>query len=249
MAETETETTTAALVGATGGAGTTRTTVELALALAADGRDVAVLDAAFATQGLSDYLPGALDPDLTALVTDERGAALSAGLVAFPSTDDLPGRAVAAPVRAPFERFARAKRAEAARALADRVDEAAAAHDHVLLDVPPVASNQAVAAVESADRVALLSPTGERGSDAGRRLADRLADLGAPPDARVVTGTDDDVDAADATLSLPSNAREPGDAPAVVEGGAYASGVEDVADAALGVDLSLGDDGLLSSFG
>jgi len=244
----ETETTTAALVGATGGAGTTRTTVELALALAADGREVAVLDAAFATQGLSDYLQGALDPDLTALLTDEREAALSTGLVAFPSAEDLAGRAGAAPVRAPFERLARAKRPEAARALADRVDEAATAHDHVLLDVPPVAANQAVAAVEAAERVALLFPAGDRGVDAGRRLTDRLADLGASPDARVITrGDGGDVGTADAALSLPADAREPGDAPTFTGSGTYATGVEDVAAAALGVDLSLDRDGLLSS--
>lgn len=52
--------TTIALVGATGGAGTTRLSLELAAALATDGRDVAVLDAAFATQGLSDYVSGTL---------------------------------------------------------------------------------------------------------------------------------------------------------------------------------------------
>ncbi|OYR95948.1 cell division inhibitor, partial [Halorubrum sp. E3] len=43
--------TTLALVGATGGAGTTRTAVELAALGARDGRDVAVVDAAFTTQG------------------------------------------------------------------------------------------------------------------------------------------------------------------------------------------------------
>lgn len=61
---------TAALVGAVGGAGTTRLAVEVGALLAADGDAVAVLDAAFATQGLGDYLDGRLDPDLTALVTD-----------------------------------------------------------------------------------------------------------------------------------------------------------------------------------
>ncbi|SEO55941.1 hypothetical protein SAMN04487948_103228 [Halogranum amylolyticum] len=48
--------TTTALVGATGGAGVTRTAVELAATLARDGRDVAVLDAAYATEGLSSTL-------------------------------------------------------------------------------------------------------------------------------------------------------------------------------------------------
>lgn len=72
--------TTIALVGATGGAGTTRLSLELAAALATDGRDVAVLDAAFATQGLSDYVSGTLDPDATALVTDAADVPLESGL-------------------------------------------------------------------------------------------------------------------------------------------------------------------------
>ncbi|WEL28362.1 Chromosome partitioning ATPase, ParA family [Haloferax volcanii] len=71
--------TTIALVGATGGAGTTRLSLELAAALATDGRDVAVLDAAFATQGLSDYVSGTLDPDATALVTDAADVPLESG--------------------------------------------------------------------------------------------------------------------------------------------------------------------------
>ena len=70
--------TTLALVGATGGAGTTRTAVELAAMGARDGDDVAVVDAAFTTQGLSEYVAGRIDPDLTALLTDDPDAALSA---------------------------------------------------------------------------------------------------------------------------------------------------------------------------
>jgi Flp pilus assembly CpaE family ATPase len=46
-----TDATTAALVGATGGAGTTRLTLETADLLAREGHAVAVFDAAFATQG------------------------------------------------------------------------------------------------------------------------------------------------------------------------------------------------------
>ncbi|KKF39305.1 hypothetical protein FK85_29590 [Halorubrum saccharovorum] len=60
-----------ALVGATGGAGTTRTAVELAALGARDVRDVAVVDAAFTTQGLSEYVSGRIGTDLTTLVTDE----------------------------------------------------------------------------------------------------------------------------------------------------------------------------------
>ena len=120
---------TLALVGATGGAGTTRTAVELAALGARDGRDVAVVDAAFTTQGLSEYVSGRIGTDLTTLVTDETDASLSAA--AYPiavgdggaggAGDDgddgdapnLSGRADLIPSRAPFERVARAKTAEA----------------------------------------------------------------------------------------------------------------------------------------
>lgn len=113
--------TTAALIGATGGAGTTRTTVELATLLARDGRSVAVLDAALATQGLSDYLSGRLDPDLTAVLAEEEP--LAAALVDL-DLDGVSGRVACCPARAPFERLARAKTPEAARrfeAVADRL--------------------------------------------------------------------------------------------------------------------------------
>ena len=125
---------TLALVGATGGAGTTRTAVELAALGARDGRDVAVIDAAFTTQGLSEYVTGRIDTDCTSLVTDDTGAPLSAATYPItidtdsPTGDDgsagLPGRVDAIPARAPFERLARAKTAEAAQKLEGRIDEA-----------------------------------------------------------------------------------------------------------------------------
>jgi len=150
--------TTLALVGATGGAGTTRTAVELAALGARDGRDVAVVDAAFTTQGLSEYVSGRIGTDLTTLVTDETGASLSAGTYPIALGDggtggdssggnapDLPGRADVIPARAPFERVARAKTAEAARKLERRIDEAATSYDAVIVDAAPVGSNEAVA--------------------------------------------------------------------------------------------------------
>ena len=113
--------TTAAFVGAAGGVGTTRTTLETAVALAVDGADVAVFDAAYATQGLGDHLSGRLDPDLTALLTDRAEAPLSSGLVDFavdPDRDlDVVGRVACCPADAPFERLARAKTVAAARRL------------------------------------------------------------------------------------------------------------------------------------
>lgn len=185
--------TTAALVGATGGAGTTRSCLELATALAAAGDDVAVLDAAYDTQGLARHLPGRLDPDATALVTERTDDPLDEGLVEYERPDSfaaldgegLPerGRIACCPARAPFERLARAKAPEAAQALETRIAEAASAFDHVLVDTPPLGSNPAVAAVTAVDRVVITAPATDHGLDAVQQTRGRLQDVGTATDA------------------------------------------------------------------
>ena len=186
---------TLALVGATGGAGTTRTAVELAAVGARAGHDVVVLDAAYATQGLSEYVSGRIGTDLTTLLTDDPDASLSAATYPIAVDDDargaLDGRADMVPARAPFERVARAKTAEAARALERRLDEAAAAYDAVVVDTPPVASNQAVAVVTTVDRVAAVRPATPHGRDALARLYGRVADVGSSVDATVAVARTD----------------------------------------------------------
>lgn len=191
-------TNTAAFVGVTGGAGTTRTTLEAAVALAADGADVAVLDAAYATQGLGDVLSGRLEPDLTALVTDRGDVPLSTGLVDVDV--GAPGSVVCCPADAPFERIARAKSVEAAQALERRIEEAATTVDHVLVDVPPIAANQAVAATTACERVCLVSPGGDRGADATNRMRERVTDVGSSVDAIAVVGGSDERGTADVVL-------------------------------------------------
>ena len=198
---------TLALVGATGGAGTTRTAVELAALGARDGRDVAVVDAAFTTQGLSEYVSGRIGTDLTALLTDETDASLSAATypidvgggdgnrgggngedgdgTAPDGATGLPGRADAVPARAPFERVARAETAEAGRKLERRIDEAATAYDVVVVDTAPIGSNAAVAAVTAADRVEAVTPATAHGRDALQRLRGRVADVGGSVDGAV----------------------------------------------------------------
>ncbi|WP_066413061.1 cell division inhibitor [Halorubrum aethiopicum] len=248
--------TTLALVGATGGAGTTRTAVELAAVGARGGRDVAVIDAAFATQGLSEYVHGRIGTDLTALVADEAGASLSAA--AYPiaggggsgGRDDrgtLSGRADVVPARAPFERVARAKTAEAARRLERRIDEAATAYDAVIVDASPVASNEAVAAVTAAESVAAVRPATPHGSDALQRLHGRVADVGASVDATVAVsrGIDGEPEgsAADADVTLPATDPRVAAAPAAATGdGAYPRAVADayarLFDTTLEVDFS-----------
>lgn len=207
---------TLALVGATGGAGTTRLTVEFGATLARAGRDVALFDAAFATQGLAAHVPGQIDPDLTALLTDATDEPLTAGLVDHPAAVD--GRLAVCPARAPFERLARAKTPAAAERFETLLATAAERFDHVIVDTPPVAANQAVAAVTAADRVGLVVPATSHGADHRPRQRDRLRDLGAP--ATVVIGNraaeDAPLDGVDAVVPE-SDARAVPDLPAALD--------------------------------
>jgi cellulose biosynthesis protein BcsQ len=239
---------TAALVGATGGAGTTRLTVELGALLANDGRDVVVFDAAFATQGLADYLSGRIDPDLTALLTDERDAPLSAGLVDVP-LDAASGRLACCPAVAPFERLARAKSPAAAQALEARIAAATDTFDHVLVDTPPVAANQSVAAVNAVSRIVLVAPATTRGRDAVQRMTGRLEDLDADGDAvdGVVT-TRGELPVSDAAVS--DTVADVTAAPTCLEERSTAADVADVARLLFDADPSTGDGhGLLDSVG
>jgi len=236
-----TATETLALVGAVGGAGTTRLSVEFATALARDGRDAAVLDAAYATQGLAQYVGGRIDPDVTALCLDDDP--LADGLVDLPV--DLPGRVALCPAFAPFERVARAKTPDAARRFEDRIAGAAGWFDHVLVDTPPVAANQAVAAANAADRVALVTPATRRGLDALPRAAGRLADVGVDDHLVVANRAAKPVE--DADVAVPeSDVTAPADAPAVTREGAFAGSVATAVETALGVELDAetGEDGL-----
>lgn len=234
---------TLALVGAAGGVGTTRTAVELAATLARDGRSVAVIDAAFATQGLATYVEGRITDDVTAVVTGE--SALGDAL--YDAGYDLPGRVAFCPAHAPFERLARAKTPESARALETVAADAADRFDHVLLDVPPAAANQAVAALTTADRRSLVVPASQRGRDLLPRQRGRLRDLDAPTDAMVATRTDAEAAVAieDAAVEIPDGDPTGPDAldPTSALAPAAATAVETLLDVDL--DLTFEDDGLL----
>lgn len=227
--------TTVALVGAAGGAGTTRTAVETAAMLARDGRSVAVFDAAYATQGLAQYVDGRVDLDVTALVADRTDAELATALVELDLA--VPGAVAVCPAHAPFERVARAKRATAARAFERRLAEAAAEHDHVLVDVPPVAANQSVAAVTAVERRVVVAPGTARGADALQRTRALLSDLGTTVDAAV--STRGELPAADA--ALPAGPPAVADAPACLGEDPFAEAVAEasavVVDDELGVEF------------
>ncbi|WP_436907875.1 ParA family protein [Halosimplex marinum] len=225
-----------AVVGGVGGAGATRLSVEFAATLARDGRDVAVVDAAFATQGLSAFVPGRIDPDVTGVLTDDRPLTEAETRLGLPA----PGSVTVAPARAPFERLARAKTSECARRLAERLSAATERYDAVFVDVPPVGANQAVAAVTAADAVALAVPDTERGSDAVPRLCDRLADVDAGVDAVVANFADGDrsVGAADAAVPT-AETTALSEAPVAVEPNEFAVAVASATEAVTGADLDL----------
>jgi ATPases involved in chromosome partitioning len=228
---------TLALVGAAGGAGTTRLAVECGATLARAGWEVAVLDAAYATQGLSDYVEGRVGADVTALVTDETD--LEAALYSCPV--DAAGRLALAPARAPFERVARAKTMGAAERLEKHVAAAALSHDAVVVDTPPVAANQAVSAVTVADRVTVVTPDTPRGADALARTRGRLADVGAGADAVVANFADGEtaVQGADARVPESATATPTACPTCVPPEEVFAPAVADAVEAALNVSLDL----------
>jgi Mrp family chromosome partitioning ATPase len=211
--------TSVALVGTVGGAGTTRLTVECAAALARDGRSVGILDAAFATQGLAAHVEGRLDPDLAALLVDDRP--LEEGLVELGLRVD--GSVACCPVQAPFARLARAKAVEAAERFERLIAAADRRFDHVLVDTPPIAGNQAIAAATGVERVAMVTPGTTRGRDALPRMGDRLADLGVTPALSVATRTDEHR-AADLTVPE-SDVTGPDGTPACTGDGSFAAAV------------------------
>jgi len=177
---------TAALVGVAGGAGTTRTAIEVAGVLARAGRSVLVLDLDFATQGLSQSVRGRIEPDATALLTDPDLTVADAAIAWDVLTD---GRLDVIPAFAPFVDVAEAKSQPAAERVGDRLREATGTYDHVLVDVPPVVANQAIAGVDAVDRVAAVLPPTDRGVDSLQRTRGRLEDIGTTLDVAIATQT------------------------------------------------------------
>ncbi len=214
---------TAAFVGAAGGVGTTRVTLGCAELLARDGHDTVVLDAAYGTQGLADRISGPIDPDMTRLCLDEMP--LESGLIG--RSIDGAGRLAVCPAHAPFSRLAEAKTTAAAERFESRIAEAARAFEYVLVDTPPIAANQAVAAATAVDTVAVVCDDA-RAESAIPRTADRLADIGVERDTTVVTHTSEHPEA-------DVNVQSFGPEPPVVDATATDE-LADVIEAVLGVE-------------
>lgn len=225
------------MVGAVGGAGTTRLAVECGAMLAATGHDVALVDADFATQGLADYVPGRVDADVTTVVTDD--GELEDAL--YPVTTDFDGALDAAPVRAPFKRLARAKTAGAAERFERQIAAAGLSYDVVVADVPPVAANPAVAAVSATDRAAVVAPDTVRGADGLARVRARLDDVGAGDDGVVATLTDRPTVIEEADLTVPEHdVTAPGECPvAHADTDAFGPAICEVVETLLDLDLGI----------
>ncbi|MFB6103659.1 MAG: AAA family ATPase [Halobacteriaceae archaeon] len=230
-----------ALVGAAGGVGTTRLAVETGAALAADDRDAVVLDAAVGTQGMAAYLPDRIEPDITTVLLEE--AELGAAVHDHPS--ETPGRLGLCPAFAPFTRLAAVQAPETAAQFEDLVEAARATGDGVVIDVPPLADNLAVAAVSAADRVGVVTEQSARGRDALSRCRGRLADVGV--DADFVVGNRVGEEAfpdADVSVGVSREADVP-ETPTVLQGDdgvgpGVAALVETGFDMELGVSLETG---------
>jgi len=225
----------AAFVGATGGAGTTRLTVESAALLAATGRSVAVFDAAVQTQGLAAYTDQRIDADLTALLTEE--ANLDATL--YEMDLDLPGVVNLCPAWAPFERLSRAKTAGAANRFEQHLAAAAISHDAVLVDTPPIGGNQAIAAVNAADRIGIVAPDSPRGRDGVALTRERLADIGMGSDVTIAnrsTAAELDADVRVPEIDATDPARAPSCVPADEQ---FTPAVRAVAEQLVGIELDI----------
>jgi len=237
----------AALVGAVGGAGTTRLTLETGALLARDGERVAVFDAAFDTQGMVDHVEGRLAADVVDLVTDDAVAPADA-MVEQPTAGE--GTLHLAPARAPFAGVARGKTDDAARRFESTLLAAADRVDRVLVDTPPLGANQAVAAVAAADRTSVVAPATPRGVDALQRVRGRVEDVGATVDAAVGNGHAAGAPSEAAfDVVVPSHAETAPSAVPVAddENGAFAETIAAVARLSVGVepDVEFGSDGYL----
>jgi ATPases involved in chromosome partitioning len=171
-----------AFIGATGGAGTTRTTVEIAALFAAAGEVVTVCDAAVATQGLAGYVSDRIEPDVTSLCSAPDQNEFTDAVRQVATTQTVEGQVNAVAAYSSFEQLARAQTPEAATEFEHLLTEAAQLSDRVLVDVPPLATNLAIAAVNRAEQALIVSPATIQGSIAVERTRERMRDIGSRAD-------------------------------------------------------------------
>lgn len=223
-------------MGAAGGVGTTRLTVEVGAVMAAEGENVVLLDAALETQGLADHVIGPIDPDLSTVLIDANDH--QAALSDHPADHTVVGRLQCLPVVAPFGRIAAAKAPEAAQRLTTVARTLAEDGKTVVVDVPPIASNTAVAGATAADRTILVTTDSARGREAIARSRGVLDDIGLETNAVVANRTDsaemDDIDLAVPAVSRTETPRIP---TALTDSAPFSRAIETVASSLFDVDL------------
>lgn len=163
------------LVGATGGAGTTRIAVETAGRMAASGDDVLLVDVDFATQGLAEYVPGGLETDLVGAICEKR----SLTEATYPLETEQTPQPQAAPSYAGLSRVATAMQPDRAEFLSDELSASGDSFDHVVIDTPTPVTNPAIAAATVADTIGVVFPPSPRGIEGLHRTDGFLHDIDA----------------------------------------------------------------------
>jgi septum site-determining protein MinD len=109
------------------------------------------------------------------------------------------------------------------------------------VDTPPVASNQAVAALNATEQTVVVTPDTPRGADALASVRGRIADVGASVHGVVANFAGEDAVVTDADARVPTaEVADPAACPSVVPpDDTFAPAVAHATEATLGVDLSL----------
>lgn len=169
---------TVAFVGAAGGVGTTRLTVECGATLARTGRNVGIFDSAFHTQGLRDYPDSTGTRDATALATGEATLAETLAMC----TPSLSGELALCPATATTNQLTQATSPDAAERFATTIAGASLSRDAVFIDVSPTITPVSRAMLKIADLIVLVTTETPRGARALSRHQQRLRELGHPAD-------------------------------------------------------------------
>lgn len=215
------------LVGAAGGAGTTRLAVETAGHITARGDTVVVVDVDFATQGLADYVPGQFTTELTTALRDQVSLAelpIALDVAHTPQPHALPSFAG-------LSRVATAMQQAAAEYLGDQLTALDDEFDHVLLDTPTPVTNPAIAAVTTADTVGVVFPRSPRGIESLHRTEGFLHDIDVAADYTISTPTPQEATIEDpADIVIPQLAdTPPRDVPTTLGTGTGSDAVESLA--------------------
>lgn len=218
-----------ALVGAAGGAGTTRLAVETAGRITARGETAVLVDTDFATQGLAEYVPGQFPTDIVGALCDQRPIET----VTSPLSVDHTPPPQAAPSFAGLSRVATALETDAAAHLSEELSALTDTYEHVLVDTPMPVTNPAIAAVAAADTVGVVFPRSVRGIESLHRTAGFLNDIDVAAGVQLSNACRQPSPPEDpADIAVPELDRvPPRDAPTTAQGGVGAEAIDTLIEA------------------